>query len=80
MTGYGYNANGPVAGLFVGGNYQFDKFVLGAEGDWQWSNLIGNNMTLAPLGAAGAFPGGPFTISTTVKDYGSVRGRLGIRG
>ena len=33
--------------------------------------------TLAPLGAAGAFPGGPFTISTTVKDYGSVRGRLG---
>ncbi len=77
LTGYGYNANGPVAGLFVGGNYQFDKFVLGAEGDWQWSNLIGNNMTLAPLGAAGAFPGGPFTISTTVKDYGSVRGRLG---
>ena len=32
----------------------------------------------APLGTAGAFPAGPFTISTTVKDYASVRGRLGF--
>ena len=52
--------------------------MVGLEGDWQWSNLIGNNQTLAPLGAAGAFPGGPFTISTTVKDYASIRGRLGF--
>ena len=70
--------SGPLAGLFVGGNYQLNRVVLGAEGDWQWSNLIGNNQTLAPLGAAGAFPAGPFTISTTVKDYASVRGRLGL--
>ena len=69
---------GPVAGLFTGGNYQINKFVLGVEGDWQWSNLIGNNQTLAPLGAAGVFPGGPFTISTTVKDYASIRGRIGF--
>src|SRR5262249_4434663 len=75
---YDYRVNGPVAGLFAGGNYQFKKIVLGAEGDWQWSNLIGNNQTLAPLGAAGAFPAGPFVISSTVKDYASVRGRLGL--
>jgi opacity protein-like surface antigen/outer membrane receptor protein involved in Fe transport len=74
---YSYRANGPVAGLFAGGNYQMNNVMLGVEGDWQWSNLIGNNQTLAPLGAAGAFPGGPFTISTTVKDYAAVRGRLG---
>lgn len=48
------------------------------KGDWQWSNLTGNNQTRAPLGAAGAFPSGPFMISTTVKDYASVRGRLGF--
>ena len=52
--------------------------MAGLEADWQWSNLIGNNQTLAPLGAVGVFPGGPFTISTTLKDYASIRGRLGV--
>ncbi len=65
-------------GFFAGANYQLNRLVLGAEGDWQWSNLTGNNQVLAPLGAAGAFPAGPFTISTTVKDYASIRGRLGF--
>ena len=78
LTPYSYRVDGPVAGLFVGGNYQIDKIVLGVEGDWQWSNLIGNNQILAPLGAVGVFPGGPFTISTTVKDYAGVRGRVGL--
>jgi outer membrane immunogenic protein len=65
-------------GLFFGGNYQINNIVLGVEGDWQWSNLTGNNQILAPLGAAGAFPGGPFTISTTIRDYAAVRARLGF--
>jgi opacity protein-like surface antigen/outer membrane receptor protein involved in Fe transport len=78
LAPYGYDVNGPLAGLLVGGNYQLDKIVFGVEGDWQWSNLTGNNQVLAPLGAAGAFPGGPFTISTTVKDYAAVRGRMGL--
>jgi opacity protein-like surface antigen len=78
LTPYSYGVNGPLAGLFIGGNYQFHKFVVGVEGDWQWSNLIGNSQTLAPLGAAGAFPNGPFAISTTVNDYSSIRGRLGV--
>ena len=78
LAPYSYGVTGPFAGGFVGGNYQFNHFVVGVEGDWQWSNLTGNNQTLAPLGLVGAFPGGPFTISTTVKDYESIRGRLGI--
>ena len=78
LAPYNYRVQGPVAGLFTGGNYQINKLVLGVEGDWQWSNLIGNSQTLAPLGAAGVFPGGPFTISTTVKDYASIRGRIGF--
>jgi opacity protein-like surface antigen/outer membrane receptor protein involved in Fe transport len=75
---YGYSGTGPFAGSFVGGNYQFNRFVLGVEGDWQWSNLTGSNQTLAPLGATGALPSGPFTVSPTTRDYGSIRGRLGI--
>ena len=55
-----------------------NKVVLGVEGDWQWTNLLGNNQILAPLGAAGTFPSGPFLVSTTVKDYASVRSRLGL--
>lgn len=78
LTPYGYSGTGPFAGPFVGGNYQFNRFVLGVEGDWQWSNLTGNNQTLAALGSTGALPAGPFTVSTTTKDYGSIRGRLGV--
>ena len=78
LTPYGYSGTGPFAGPFVGGNYQFNQFVLGVEGDWQWSNLTGNNQVLAALGATGALPSGPFTVSTTAKDYGSIRGRVGV--
>jgi opacity protein-like surface antigen len=77
-TPYDYSVTGPFAGCFVGGNYQFNRLVLGVEGDWQWSNLIGNSQSLAPLGATGTLPAGPFTVSTTTKDYSSIRGRLGI--
>ena len=78
LAPHSYRVNGPVAGIFLGGNYQINKMVLGVEGDWQWSNVMGNNQILAPLGAVGAFPGGPFTISMTVKDYAAVRGRVGL--
>ena len=78
LTQFSYGVKGPFAGLFVGGNYQVSKLVAGLEADWQWSNLIGNNQTLAPLGAGGVFPAGPFTISTTLKDDASIRGRLGV--
>ena len=78
FTPYDYNVTGPFAGCFVGGNYQFDRLVLGVEGDFQWSNLTGNSQSLAPLGATGALPAGPFTVSTSTKDYGSIRGRLGV--
>ena len=33
---------------------------------------------LAALGATGALPSGPFTVSTTAKEYGSIRGRVGV--
>jgi outer membrane immunogenic protein len=78
LTQYDYSVTGPFAGSFVGANYQFNRFVLGVEGDWQWSNLTGNSQSLAPLGTTGALPAGPFMVSTTTKDYGSIRGRFGV--
>jgi opacity protein-like surface antigen len=78
LAPYHFSANGPFAGGFVGGNYQYNRFVIGVEGDGQRANLIGNSQALAPLGTVGAFPGGPFTVSTTAKDYGSFRARLGV--
>jgi opacity protein-like surface antigen len=74
LAPYGYRAMGPFAGGYAGVNDQFSQVVAGVEADWQWSNLIGTNQTLAPI-VAGA---GPFTISSTTKDYGSLRARLGI--
>ena len=68
---YTYHADGGLGGGFVGGNYQFGQIVLGAEADWQGADLTGNSGSISP-----AF--GPYTISTKVKDYGSVRGRLGF--
>jgi outer membrane immunogenic protein len=78
LAPYSYGVNGPFAGGFIGGNYQFNQLVVGVEGDWQRSRLTGNSQELAPLGAAGVFPGGPFIISTTITDYGSLRARVGF--
>jgi outer membrane immunogenic protein len=68
---YSFNVNGPIAGGFVGGNYQMGSYVFGAEADWQWANLTGNSGSVAG-------GGGPFMMSSTVKSYGSARGRLGF--
>jgi outer membrane immunogenic protein len=67
---YSFNVPGPIAGGFVGGNYQMGVLVLGAEADWQWANLSGNSKAVA----GGVF--GPVIMATTVKSYGSARARL----
>ncbi|WP_458756271.1 outer membrane protein [Afipia sp. TerB] len=66
---YSYDPDGIMGGGFIGANYQFNQFVIGIEADWQAADLNGDS---------GAIGGGPFTLSTSVRDYGSVRGRLGI--
>src|SRR5258708_12013827 len=43
---YSFNVNGPIAGGFVGGNYQMGQYVFGGEADWQWANLPGNTGAL----------------------------------
>jgi opacity protein-like surface antigen len=80
LTPYNYGVTGPFAGAFIGGDYQFNRFVVGVEGDWQWGNLTGNSQASSSfnLPAVIAFPGGPFAIDTTIKDYGSIRARAGV--
>ncbi len=69
---YSFNPTGPIAGGFIGGNYQIGQLVLGAEADWQWANLTGSGSAAGTGGLPASV-----TASTTVKDYGSARGRIG---
>ncbi len=39
------NVDGFLAGGTVGGNYQWGQFVVGVEGDWDWSNLNGTTFS-----------------------------------
>jgi outer membrane immunogenic protein len=61
----GIQTNGLLGGVTVGGNYQFDSFVLGVEGDIAWSGQSGS----ATCAAA--------TCSADYDWIGSVRGRAG---
>jgi outer membrane immunogenic protein len=36
-----FSTDGFLVGGTIGGNYQWGQFVLGVEGDWDWSNLNG---------------------------------------
>lgn len=67
---YSLEPSGVIGGGFIGGNYQISNVVLGIEADWQ----------AADLNESGNFVlGGPtYTYATKIKDYGSVRGRLGL--
>ena len=40
---YEFGPRRPFAGVLVGGNYQFNHFVVGVEADWQWGNLTNNS-------------------------------------
>jgi outer membrane immunogenic protein len=60
-------ANGFLGGATVGYNYQIGRFVIGAEGDFDWSNL-GNK--------AGIF-GGLFTLKTKANWLATARARVG---
>ena len=68
---YSLDPSGVIGGGFVGYNWQISNVVLGIEADWQASDLNESGNFLL-----GAVP--TYTIGTKVKDYGSVRGRLGV--
>lgn len=70
-TPYSIDPSGVVGGGFVGYNWQFTNIVLGIEADWQASDVNGSGIFANNVGTL-------YNIRTSVSDYGSVRGRLGV--
>jgi outer membrane immunogenic protein len=64
-----FNPNGFFAGGTIGGNIQWGGFVLGVEGDWDWSNLNGTGGAVAACGGPGC--------ETKSNWLSTVRGRAG---
>ena len=65
-----FNANGFLVGGQLGGNYQFGQFVIGLEGDGDWTNIKGVSSTTAPCGIV-------LTCVTANDWLATVRGRAG---
>ena len=74
---YEAKLKGGFGGGFVGYNYQKQQFVVGIEGDWQGASVRG---TSAPgfVTNSGGKVFGPFVETSKVRDFGSLRGRLGV--
>ena len=64
----GHDAEGFLAGVQGGCNYQFGGIVVGIQGDYAWSNADGSSASVL-------FPG--FTNHSRVESLGSVTGRVG---
>jgi outer membrane immunogenic protein len=69
----------PTSGFLVGGtlgfNYQIAEYVLGIEGDGDWTNLRGNSGLTC--GAISAFVTPPVSCQTQSQWLATVRGRVG---
>jgi outer membrane immunogenic protein len=61
-----FDVSGGVIGGTIGYSWQFNRLVLGAEGDIDWSDIKGTTAVLCPLGC-----------STRNDWLATVRGRLG---
>lgn len=73
-------ASSAIGGLHLGYNWQLTpRFLLGVEGDWTWANLNAGS-TVGPLIEFDntVAVGSTLTMSTQVKSFGSLRGRLGV--
>ncbi len=59
-------ADGYSGGVFAGFNKQYGNFVIGAEAEWNWASMTGNQNI------------GPVNISHSLEAYGAIKGRLGL--
>jgi len=66
-----FNASGFLVGGTAGFNYQMGQFVLGVEGDGDWSNLKGTSTSAA----AGC---NVFACTTQSQWLATIRGRAGV--
>jgi outer membrane immunogenic protein len=71
-----FHRDGAVAGGQFGYNWQINShWLVGAEADYQWSNLDGSVSSSFRLGGVGATN---MVASQTVESFGTVRARAGV--
>jgi outer membrane immunogenic protein len=75
LTTSGFNVNGGLAGGTLGANYQIGSYVVGFDGDIDWSSVRGTSSTAACVGL-GALPAGT-TCQTNTSWLGTARARVG---
>jgi outer membrane immunogenic protein len=75
-----FTRDGPFAGGQIGFNWQVNSlWLVGAETDYQWSNLSGNGQSsfhLTNVGAASALS--TMNASQAVQSFGTTRARMGV--
>ncbi|WP_234050171.1 MULTISPECIES: outer membrane protein [unclassified Xanthobacter] len=74
VTGDAVDLGGAMAGVQVGGDYQWGALVLGAEATAGWANVVGTDtcFSTAPLGAESGI-----NCGSRVNALGTVTGRVG---
>jgi outer membrane immunogenic protein len=76
INGVNFHRDGGVAGGQFGYNWQVNShWLVGAEADYQWSNLDGSVNSSFRLGNVGATN---MVASQTVESFGTVRARAGV--
>jgi outer membrane immunogenic protein len=76
INGVNFHRDGAVAGGQFGFNWQVNShWLVGAEADYQWSNLDGSVNSSFRLGNVGATN---MVASQTVESFGTVRARAGV--
>jgi outer membrane immunogenic protein len=76
ITSVDFRRDGAVAGGQFGYNWQVNsQWLVGAEADYQWSNLDGSASSPFRLGNVGATN---MVASQTVDSFGTVRARAGV--
>jgi len=71
-----FSINGPVGGVQAGYNLQINqKWLVGVEADFDWSNIKGTGSANVPLTGAGPLN---FQASENIRWFGTVRGRVGF--
>lgn len=70
-----FHRNGPLAGGQIGYNWQISSmWLVGAEADYQWSDLNGKGISTFTLGGAGNTT---MIAHETVQSFGTLRLRIG---
>jgi len=64
--------SGPLGGFYAGANYQFQQFVVGIDGDYNWAGLTGTGADTNPANGATS------SHSNQINWVATVTGRVGL--